>query len=454
MPAPLQMLVWHDAARTEDGITGAARRIADTIFGRDNRPAVASAPAYTSAVRIAGMTAADSVLLTCIAEEAIAIGNLDYVPWPEVVERAAGRYAAAARTVLGAAPAADGCCGPSAAFCCGTADAAAAVGGFSQSLYREGETDGLPEEAVLASLGCGNPLAVADLHEGERVLDLGSGGGIDVLLSARRVGPSGFAYGVDMTDEMLTLARANAARAGAGNVEFLKGQIEAVTLPDASVDVVISNCVINLSTDKPAVVAEMFRVLVPGGRIGISDVAAEDHLTPADRAAAGSYVGCIAGALSRAEYVDGLAAAGFTDATVTFTPRGGARNALGHHPRRQARQLVTTAPGRRLVAEFTGTSLLTAVVVGSGIAATRLTDDGALRLLANSLVTALGLPVLILVFSPAGGAHFNPLVTLADWILRRGNSLAETIAVIGCQIAGAVSGAALAEAPHSPLENC
>jgi ubiquinone/menaquinone biosynthesis C-methylase UbiE len=194
-----------------------------------------------------------------------------------------------------------------------------AAGGFSASLYREGETDGLPEEAVLASLGCGNPLAVADLHEGEKVLDLGSGGGIDVLLSARRVGPNGFAYGVDMTDEMLQLARANAVKAGASNVEFLKGQIEAVPLPDASVDVVISNCVINLSTDKPAVLAEMFRVLVPGGRIGISDVVAEDHLAPGDRAAAGSYVGCIAGALSRSEYLDGLAAAGFTDATVRFT---------------------------------------------------------------------------------------------------------------------------------------
>ena len=193
------------------------------------------------------------------------------------------------------------------------------VGGFSEGLYREGETDGLPQEAVLASLGCGNPLAVADLHEGERVLDLGSGGGIDVLLSARRVGPSGFAYGVDMTDEMLTLARANAAEAGAANVEFLKGEIEALPLPGASVDVVISNCVINLSTDKPAVLAEMFQVLVPGGRIGITNVVAEDHLTAADRAAAGSYAGCIAGALSRAEYLDGLTAAGFTGASVTFT---------------------------------------------------------------------------------------------------------------------------------------
>jgi SAM-dependent methyltransferase len=240
------------------------------------------------------------------------------------------KYAAAARAVLEPKPGVTAqsvelsgtgsCCGDSATGPgCGAGSAAEAVGGFSESLYREGETDGLPEEAVLASLGCGNPIAVADLHEGERVLDLGSGGGIDVLLSARRVGPSGFAYGVDMTDEMLTLARANAAKTGAANVEFLKGEIEHLPLPDAAVDVVISNCVINLSTDKPAVLLEMFRVLVPGGRIGITDVVAEDHLTTEDRAAAGSYVGCIAGALSRAEYLDGLAAVGFVDASVTFT---------------------------------------------------------------------------------------------------------------------------------------
>ncbi len=235
-----------------------------------------------------------------------------------VREQVRSRYAEAARAVLEPeAGSAVGCCDTS---CCGTgSEALDSAGCFGATLYGEGETDGLPEEAVLASLGCGNPLAVADLRDGERVLDLGSGGGIDVLLSARRVGPSGFAYGVDMTDDMLTLARANAARAGAKNVEFLKGEIEALPLPDASVDVVISNCVINLSTDKPAVLAETFRVLVPGGRIGISDVVAEDHLTPADRAAAGSYVGCIAGALTRAEYLGGLAAAGFTGASVTFT---------------------------------------------------------------------------------------------------------------------------------------
>ncbi len=229
------------------------------------------------------------------------------------------RYAAAARAVRDRT--APGCCGPADAAqtdCCGPA-AVAEEDVFGASLYTPGDTEGLPEEAVLASLGCGNPLAVADLSEGERVLDLGSGGGIDVLLSARRVGPTGHAYGLDMTDEMLDLARANAAKAGATNVEFLKGHIEQIPLPDAAVDVVISNCVINLSTDKPAVLAEMFRVLTPGGRIGISDVVAEDDLTPSDRAARGSYVGCIAGALSRTEYLDGLAAAGFTDAQVIFT---------------------------------------------------------------------------------------------------------------------------------------
>ncbi len=246
-------------------------------------------------------------------------------------EEVRARYAEAARAVMdprsgvsascGGTPATEPCCdSPSVTESCrGTGSAALDTAGAFGQLYGEDETDGLPDEAVLASLGCGNPLAVADLREGERVLDLGSGGGIDVLLSARRVGPAGFAYGVDMTDDMLALARSNAAKAGATNVEFLQGDIEAVPLPDGAVDVVISNCVINLSTDKPAVLAEMFRVLVPGGRIGIADVVADDDMTPADRAAAGSYAGCIAGALSRTEYLDGLAAAGFTDASVTFT---------------------------------------------------------------------------------------------------------------------------------------
>jgi SAM-dependent methyltransferase len=190
---------------------------------------------------------------------------------------------------------------------------------FGEALYNTTQRDELPDAAALASLGCGNPTAVADLKEGEVVLDLGSGGGIDVILSAKRVGSSGTAYGLDMTDEMLALARSNATEAGVTNVHFLKGVIEQVPLPARSVDVVISNCVINLSVDKPAVLTEMARVLKPGGRLGISDVVAEDHLTPAERAERGSYVGCIAGALSRSEYVAGLEAAGFEEVSVDFT---------------------------------------------------------------------------------------------------------------------------------------
>ena len=191
--------------------------------------------------------------------------------------------------------------------CCGD------TGDYGGNLYSALEREELPDAAVLASLGCGNPIMVADLHDGERVLDLGSGGGIDVLLSARRVGPTGRAFGLDMTDEMLTLAQRNAAQAGATNVEWLKGQIEAIPLPAASVDVVISNCVINLSADKAAVFAEIARVLRPGGRMGVSDIVAEDHLSPAERATRGSLVGCIAGALSFAEYRTGLEAVGLTD---------------------------------------------------------------------------------------------------------------------------------------------
>lgn len=186
-------------------------------------------------------------------------------------------------------------------------------------LYGAEELGEVPDAAALASLGCGNPTAVAELRSGETVLDLGSGGGIDVLLSARRVGPEGFAYGLDMTTEMLELARRNAAEAGATNVEFLQGYIENIPLPDESVDVIISNCVINLSADKDAVFAEMHRVLRPGGRIGISDIVAEDGLTPDERAERGSWVGCIAGALSVTEYTEGLEAAGFADVSLTPT---------------------------------------------------------------------------------------------------------------------------------------
>jgi arsenite methyltransferase len=203
-----------------------------------------------------------------------------------------------------------GCCDSD---CCG----GQAV--FGPTLYDEVERDGVPEEALLASLGCGNPTAVADLHEGESVLDLGSGGGIDALLSAKRVGTTGKVYGLDMTDEMLALALENKAKARVDNVEFLKGLIEAVPLPAATIDVIISNCVINLSTDKPAVFAEMHRVLRPGGRIGISDVVASDDLGPEQRAERGSYVGCIAGALSFGEYERGLLDAGFEDVSIAPT---------------------------------------------------------------------------------------------------------------------------------------
>ncbi|GAA2074061.1 arsenite methyltransferase [Aeromicrobium tamlense] len=225
----------------------------------------------------------------------------------QLLDEVRQRYAQAATAVGGGK--ATGCC---------TGDATVDES-FGAALYDSTDQEVLPAEAIAASLGCGNPTAVAELRAGEKVLDLGSGGGIDVLLSARRVGETGFAYGVDMTDEMLELARANAEKAAATNVEFLKGTIEDVPLPDASVDVVISNCVINLSVDKPKVLAEMFRVLAPGGRIGISDVVAEDHLTSDDRADRGSYVGCIAGALSKQEYLTGLAAVGFVDAEVEFT---------------------------------------------------------------------------------------------------------------------------------------
>ncbi|MGW2628641.1 arsenite methyltransferase [Streptomyces chattanoogensis] len=223
----------------------------------------------------------------------------------ELRETVRRHYAAAA---LQAAEGGGACCGP---------QAVEPGQGFGAHLYAAADRAALPAEALAASLGCGNPTAVADLHEGERVLDLGCGGGIDVLLSARRVGPAGKAYGLDMTEEMLALARAHAEKAGATNVEFLKGAIEAIPLPAGSVDVVISNCVVNLSTDKPAVFAEAFRVLAPGGRIGISDVVAEDDLTPARRAERGDYVGCIAGGLSFAEYRQGLEVAGFTDIEIT-----------------------------------------------------------------------------------------------------------------------------------------
>jgi len=201
---------------------------------------------------------------------------------------------------------------------------------FGPELYEALESEHLPEAAVMASLGCGNPVAVAELHEGETVLDLGSGGGIDVLLSAKRVGPTGKVYGLDMTEEMLALAIRNRDESGAKNVEFLKGYIEDIPLPAGTVDVIISNCVVNLSIDKPKVLAEMHRVLRSGGRIGISDVVADDGLSSEERADRGSYVGCIAGALSFSEFEDGLKAAGFDDITITSTdePMPGIHSAI------------------------------------------------------------------------------------------------------------------------------
>jgi arsenite methyltransferase len=230
----------------------------------------------------------------------------------ELREQVRERYAEAARGIAQGS----GCgCDCDGIGCCGEESTTL----FGKGLYEADERGALPERAVGASLGCGNPVAVADLHEGETVLDLGSGGGIDVLLSARRVGPNGTVYGLDMTDEMLALAQQNARTAGATNVHFLKGVIEAVPLPAEGVDVVISNCVVNLSTDKAAVYGEIARVLRPGGRVGITDIVADDGLSPADRAERGTYVGCIAGALSEVEYREGLSAAGLVDVEVTRT---------------------------------------------------------------------------------------------------------------------------------------
>jgi arsenite methyltransferase len=237
----------------------------------------------------------------------------------EIREAVRERYAEAARSV-GAGRAA--CCGPSAASCgCGSDIPDACGEDFGVELYASGEREAIPDAARLASLGCGNPTAVAELHEGETVLDLGSGGGIDVLLSARRVGPSGMAYGVDMTDEMLELARRNQREAGVENVEFLKGTIEEVPLSDDSVDVIISNCVINLSGDKPAVFREAARVLRPGGRFAVSDIVADPGMDEATRRDMAQWTGCIAGALTEEEFRRELEAAGFEGVEVRETHR-------------------------------------------------------------------------------------------------------------------------------------
>ena len=225
------------------------------------------------------------------------------------------KYGAAALTVLTGQGAA--CCGGNA----GGGDSCCGGDAITGNLYSETEAGSIPEAALLASLGCGNPTARAALNEGETVLDLGSGGGIDVLLSARRVGPTGFAYGLDMTDEMLALAERNKAESGAKNVAFLKGHIEAVPLPDNTVDVIISNCVINLSSDKSAVLREAFRVLKPGGRFAVSDVVVEGDLPVAVRSDMEAFVGCVAGALEKTDYLERLAAAGFVEASIEPTRR-------------------------------------------------------------------------------------------------------------------------------------
>jgi len=227
------------------------------------------------------------------------------------------RYAAAAIATTNAeATSSAGCCSGDGAI---ITDEQAAL--FGAGLYADGQQDELPDTALMASLGCGNPTAMAELQDGMTVLDLGSGGGIDVLLSARRVAPTGMAYGLDMTDEMLELARANQEKAGVENVAWLKGQIEAIPLPADTVDVVLSNCVINLSTDKPQVLREAARVLKPGGRLAVSDVIADPDMDDATRADMQQYVGCIAGALTRDEYTDYLAAAGLTEIEITETHR-------------------------------------------------------------------------------------------------------------------------------------
>jgi arsenite methyltransferase len=253
-------------------------------------------------------TAAAGGSCGCVAGQVTSVGA------DELRETVRERYAAAALRTSDPIAAA-GCCTDGAAI----TDEQAAL--FGSGLYADGERDELPDTAVLASLGCGNPTAMADLHAGETVLDLGSGGGIDVLLSARRVGPTGTAYGLDMTDEMLDLARANQAKAGVENVHWLKGHIEAIPLPGETVDVVLSNCVINLSTDKPQVLRETARVLKPGGRFAVSDVIADLGMDDATRADMQQYVGCVAGALTRDEYERHLAAAGLTDIEIIETHR-------------------------------------------------------------------------------------------------------------------------------------
>jgi len=253
------------------------------------------------------------------------MSNENLIQREDVRERVRKHYGEAALRVLGNQ--AGSCCGDGSALCCGaemapeSACCTNAEDPITGNLYSDTEANEIPEAALLASLGCGNPTALAQLSQGEVVLDLGSGGGIDVLLSARRVGPTGFAYGLDMTDEMLALAEKNRVEAGTENVKFLKGHIEAIPLPDDSVDVIISNCVINLSADKDQVIREAFRVLKAGGRFAVSDVVVEGDLPDAVRRDMELYVGCVAGALEINEYLAKLFAAGFVQAAIEPTRR-------------------------------------------------------------------------------------------------------------------------------------
>ena len=248
----------------------------------------------------------------------------------EIKEKVKERYAERARSVTEAQD----------ASCCGSTPTETVI---SSNLYTTDELQGLPQDAVVASLGCGNPVAIADLHEGEVVLDLGSGGGIDVLLSARRVGPAGKAYGLDMTDEMLELARENQRKAGVTNVEFLKGEMEEMPLPEGTVDVIISNCVVNLSPDKDRVLAEAFRVLKPGGRVAIADIVVRGGQVPEPlRRSLELWAGCVAGALEEDEYREKLAAAGFTDIEIEslreYTAADAESGGLGELVRQFAKQ--------------------------------------------------------------------------------------------------------------------
>jgi SAM-dependent methyltransferase len=361
----------------------------------------------------------------------------------QLIERVRERYAAAALTVLetgGQASCCDADCGAAhgdaAASCCGPT-VLEVDETFGGALYSGAERDELPVAALAASLGCGNPTAVAELREGERVLDLGSGGGIDVLLSARRVGPTGFAYGVDMTDEMLELARGNATKAGAANVEFLKGTIEDVPLPDASIDVVISNCVINLSPDKPKVI----------GCTECSCLVVESDSAMSSR----KIISLRSSALSAARTSAASPARSPAASTWHISLRPVSQTRPYGSPSRpptactapssKRRTPVTTPSHRKLIAEAIGTMVLVVAVIGSGIAAQRLSPgEVGLQLLENAVATGAALTALILALQPVSAA-FNPIITLIETVqgtLQRRHAAAAVAAQVGGGLVGAV----------------